>query len=139
MEVLSPEEAARHRAVLQGQEADFGKDGLPRPIGQYHRVNAHLVSEMACATALDSRILDAVESLLGPDLMLWSCEYFIKEAQTDKIVSWHQDLTYWGMGDRSRGDRLAGAVACQRGVRLHAVCSRFAQAVDCRAHRHLRR
>ena len=55
VEVLSPEEAARHRAVLQGQEADFGKDGLPRPIGQYHRVNAHLVSEMACATALDSR------------------------------------------------------------------------------------
>ena len=51
MEVLSPEEAARHRAVLQGQEADFGKDGLPRPIGQYHRVNAHLVR--GCGRALN--------------------------------------------------------------------------------------
>ncbi len=99
IDIFSPDEAARHRAVLQGQEADFGGDGLPKPIGQYHRVNAHLVSEMARATALDPRILDAVESLLGPDLMLWSCEYFIKEAQTDKIVSWHQDLTYWGMGE----------------------------------------
>jgi len=99
IDVLSPEEAARHRAGLEGQEAEFGEDSLPRPINQYHRVNAHLVSEMARATAFDPRVLNAVESLLGPDLMLWSCEYFIKEPQADKIVSWHQDLTYWGMGE----------------------------------------
>jgi chlorinating enzyme len=62
-------------------------------------VNAHLVSEPSRAAAHDPRILDAVESILGPDLMLWSCEYFIKEARTAKVVSWHQDLTYWGMGE----------------------------------------
>ena len=28
---------------------------------------------------------------------MWSCEYFIKEARTPNFVSWHQDLTYWGM------------------------------------------
>ena len=97
--VFSTEETARHRSAIEAHEVEFGESGLPRPIGQYHRVNAHLVSEAARAAALDPRVLDAVESLLGPDLMLWSCEYFIKEAQTDKIVSWHQDLTYWGMGE----------------------------------------
>ena len=99
LDVFSPAAAARHRAALEGQEAKYGNGRLPRPINQYHRVNAHLVSEVARAAALDPRILDAVESILGPDLMLWSCEYFIKEAGTDKIVSWHQDLTYWGMGE----------------------------------------
>jgi hypothetical protein len=99
LDVFSPAEAACHRAALERQETDYGDDGLPRPINQYHRVNAHLVSEVARAAALDPRILDAVESILGPDLMLWSCEYFIKEAGTGKVVSWHQDLTYWGMGE----------------------------------------
>jgi len=99
IDVFRPEEAARHRAALEGQEAEYGDGGLPRPINQYHRVNAHLVSEVARTVALDPRIIDAVQSLLGPDLMLWACEYFIKEAHTDKIVTWHQDLTYWGMGE----------------------------------------
>jgi len=97
VDVLTPAEAAAHRAALEGQEARYGADGLPRSIGQYHRVNAHLVSETARAAALDTRLLDAVESILGPDLMIWGCEYFIKEPHSGKIVSWHQDLTYWGM------------------------------------------
>jgi ectoine hydroxylase-related dioxygenase (phytanoyl-CoA dioxygenase family) len=99
VDFLNPDQAALHRAALEGQEARYREAGLPRPINQYHRVNAHLVSEVARTTARDPRILDAVESILGPDLMLWSCEYFIKEAGSGKIVSWHQDLTYWGMGE----------------------------------------
>jgi len=44
-------------------------------------------------------VIDAVSSLLGPDLMVWSGSVFDKAAQSDKIVSWHQDLTYWGLDD----------------------------------------
>jgi len=97
IDVLTPAEAAAHRAALEANESRYGENGLPRPIGQYHRVNANIVSETARNAALDSRILDAAESILGPDLMIWGCEYFIKEPRTRKIVSWHQDLTYWGM------------------------------------------
>jgi len=97
VDVLTPEEAAAHRAALEGQEARYGADSLPRPISQYHRINSHIVSEAARNAALDPRIVDAVESILGPDLMVWGAEYFVKEPHTTKIVSWHQDLTYWGM------------------------------------------
>ena len=38
-------------------------------------------------------------AVLGPDLMVWSGSLFIKEARSSKIVSWHQDLTYWGLDD----------------------------------------
>ena len=31
--------------------------------------------------------------------MVWSGSLFIKEANSPKIVSWHQDLTYWGLDD----------------------------------------
>jgi hypothetical protein len=97
IDVLTPAEAAAHRAALEADEVRYGAKGLPRPIGQYHTVNANIVSETARAASLDTRILDAAQSILGPDLMIWGCEYFIKEPSARKIVSWHQDLTYWGM------------------------------------------
>ncbi len=96
VDVLTPEEAAENRALVEGLERDHA-DSLAQPVGAYLRVASHIATDVPLRVARDERVLDAVEGILGPDLMLWSCEYFIKEAQTDKIVSWHQDLTYWGM------------------------------------------
>ena len=44
-------------------------------------------------------LIDAVRPILGPDLLVWSCGLFIKEARSTQIVTWHQDLTYWGLDD----------------------------------------
>jgi ectoine hydroxylase-related dioxygenase (phytanoyl-CoA dioxygenase family) len=43
------------------------------------------------------RILDAVEDLLGPDLLVWSSQFFAKKGGDPGYVSWHQDATYWGL------------------------------------------
>ena len=45
------------------------------------------------------KLIAAVSQVLGPDLMVWSAGLFIKEANSPKIVTWHQDLTYWGLDD----------------------------------------
>lgn len=42
-------------------------------------------------------LISAASAALGSDLMVWSAALFIKEPQSPKIVSWHQDLTYWGL------------------------------------------
>ncbi len=42
-------------------------------------------------------ILDAVEDVLGPDLLCWQCSFFTKEPGDSGFVSWHQDSTYWGL------------------------------------------
>lgn len=62
----------------------------------------HLVLPGIHALVRDSRVLDPVESLMGPDLLLWSAGFFIKEARTTDFVGWHQDLRYWGLDDDSR-------------------------------------
>ncbi|MEL6218189.1 MAG: phytanoyl-CoA dioxygenase family protein [Pseudomonadota bacterium] len=94
--VFDETEAADHRAAIETAEA-ANADTLPRPVHDYLRSGAGIASDIPLRVALDPRVLDRVESILGPDILVWSCEYFIKEPQTDKIVSWHQDLTYWGM------------------------------------------
>ena len=42
-------------------------------------------------------MLDAVEDVIGPDILCWSTSFFIKEARSTSFVSWHQDATYWGL------------------------------------------
>lgn len=42
-------------------------------------------------------ILDAVEDILGPNLLCWNSGFFVKPAGDPAFVSWHQDATYWGL------------------------------------------
>ncbi|WP_170331287.1 phytanoyl-CoA dioxygenase family protein [Ruegeria arenilitoris] len=97
--VFNNSEAADLRSELEEIERDWREADLPLPLNMYKRVNAHVVMPLVTRIALDARVLDVVEGVLGPDLLLWSAELFIKEPHTKQVVSMHQDLTYWGMGE----------------------------------------
>lgn len=43
----------------------------------------------------DPDILDAVEQLIGPDIVLWGCQAFCKPPGDGMEVPWHQDGNYW--------------------------------------------
>ena len=45
--------------------------------------------------ARDDRILDIVEQLIGPDIVLWGCQAFCKPPGDGMEVPWHQDGHYW--------------------------------------------
>ncbi len=74
---------------------------LPKPVHNYLRLQSHCVIPMAAQLATHPAVLNAVESVLGPDLLIWGAEFFIKEARSESVVSMHQDLTYWGFGETS--------------------------------------
>jgi len=59
--------------------------------------NCHLLFPWLHELAQTSEILDEVEQVIGPDIMLWSSSFFIKEPGSKSYVSWHQDSTYWGL------------------------------------------
>jgi non-heme Fe2+,alpha-ketoglutarate-dependent halogenase len=42
-------------------------------------------------------VLDVVEKILGPNLMVWGSRWFSKMPGEKTYVSWHQDATYWGL------------------------------------------
>lgn len=44
-------------------------------------------------------LLEVVAAVIGGDLLVWGCSLFIKEPNAPSIVSWHQDLTYWGLDE----------------------------------------
>ena len=96
--VIAPQEAAGYRAELEQIERDWLDNGLPLPLNTYKRVNAHVVMPMAARLASTAAVLDVIEGILGPDILIYAAEFFIKEPRTTHIVSMHQDLTYWGLG-----------------------------------------
>lgn len=101
LDVMEADEAATWRAEIETIERDWLDAGLPRPLNAYKRLNANAVMPVVSRLASDRRILDAVEAILGPDIMVYGAELFIKEPQTRAMVSMHQDLTYWGLGATS--------------------------------------
>lgn len=98
IQVVSDAKAAEWRADIEAIERDWLSADLPKALNQYKRVNSHVVMPLAAEIARHPAILDAVEGVLGENLLVWGAEFFIKEAGSNAIVSWHQDLTYWGMG-----------------------------------------
>jgi ectoine hydroxylase-related dioxygenase (phytanoyl-CoA dioxygenase family) len=61
------------------------------------RHKVHLLFTWANELARHPTILDAVEDVIGPDILCWSTTFFTKEAHSPSFVSWHQDATYWGL------------------------------------------
>lgn len=42
-------------------------------------------------------IVDAVEDLLGPDLLCWGTSFISKQGPDPRHVTWHQDATHWNL------------------------------------------
>lgn len=61
------------------------------------RTMPYLILPWAADLARDARILDVVEDLLGPDLLIYTSTFFIKEPHSPTIAAWHQDSTYYGL------------------------------------------
>ena len=86
---LSPEEAADHRARLEAAEQEIGS--------LHYRSKAHTFLTSPLELATHPKVLDLVERMIGPDILLYNVTYIIKEPHSPSHVSWHQDLTFWGL------------------------------------------
>lgn len=92
VQVLSRDEAGLHLNRLEMIEQ--GRAGRIPPS---QNVKVHLLLPWLWNLVHDRRVLDPVESLLGPDILCWASNFFIKQAGDSQHVPWHQDTTYWSL------------------------------------------
>lgn len=85
-------EAAKYREALEAHETRTGE-----PLQGNWRHKTHLLFTWAHELVRHPAVLDAVEDLIGPDILCWTTNFFIKERTNPGFVSWHQDSTYWGL------------------------------------------
>lgn len=93
---LGPAALAEFRTAFDAVGEQMGDDRRPQRFGQWH-----LCFRWAYDLVTYPAILDAVEDVLGPDLLIHSTTAFAKRAGSPDFVSWHQDSYYWHL-DRPR-------------------------------------
>ncbi len=92
LQALAPPEAARYRHAITDFETRH-----KLVAGQVIRNKGHLKCRALYDLVAEPRILDAVESILGPNILVWGSSLFIKEPRDPGFIAWHQDAYYWGL------------------------------------------
>jgi ectoine hydroxylase-related dioxygenase (phytanoyl-CoA dioxygenase family) len=91
---ISEGEAGAVLKQLRATETQFG------PLARVMTDDTHLMLPCLDQLMRDPRILDAVESLIGPDIVCCGGQLFVKEPGAANFLSWHQDGCYWGLMSR---------------------------------------
>ncbi len=90
--VLSESDAAECLSEL-----DDAMQRWPGLLDNAGRNNAHYVLPVLDKLSHNGRILDAVESILGHNILVAGTTLFIKEPENSGFISWHQDARYIGL------------------------------------------
>ena len=92
VDVFSEKEALRLRTELEAAEVKW-----PEAFLGAARNNAHLNLKCLDEIVHNETLVDAVEDLIGPDILNYGTVLFIKEPNDPGFVSWHQDARYMGL------------------------------------------
>lgn len=92
IDIFDETEIAEIRAEVELAEEKW-KDQLK----DSGRNNAHYILPVLDRIAHEPRILDAVEQLIGKDILVCGTTLFFKEPESQGFISWHQDARYVGL------------------------------------------
>lgn len=90
--IFEPSVARTLRANLEAFEATNGG-----PLTGSQRFKSHLLFKWLADLVRAPDILDVVEDIIGPDILCWTTNWWVKEPHSPSFVSWHQDSHYWGL------------------------------------------
>jgi non-heme Fe2+,alpha-ketoglutarate-dependent halogenase len=93
---LDADDSSAYRRRLEAYDSEMvDRGGAWKAFRHFPKV--HLVADWADELIRHPRILDTVERLLGPDLLVWSTAIFVRPANSGDVLAWHQDALHYGL------------------------------------------
>jgi len=92
---LSPDEIAYFLAGLDRLESELGCPVAEADIKWRSHAYAH--SPWFNELVRHPKILDAIEDVIGPDILVWTSTFFIKDPGSKTFAAWHQDGAFFGL------------------------------------------
>ncbi len=72
------------------------EDGCGGDASGRFRIKAHLPFPWLCELVRHPALLDAVEDIIGPDILCWGATFFVKKPGDERFISWHTDTFFYG-------------------------------------------
>ena len=91
IDVYTRQAAEQLSRKLEEMEATVGHE-----LQQKYRIKAHLPFPWLCDVVRNESLLDAVEDIIGPNILCWGASFFAKKAHDPRYISWHTDSFYYG-------------------------------------------
>jgi non-heme Fe2+,alpha-ketoglutarate-dependent halogenase len=82
---------------LARQKIDTLTDNPPMGLDHPWTLKSHLLFDWVYALTVHSAVLDAVEAVIGPDILMQAADLFVKPGNNSKHINWHQDANYWNL------------------------------------------
>lgn len=93
--LLTAGEAGRYREACERSCIEAGPKPSRRQAAS--RTKPYLLFPWAAELVRHPALLDMVEALIGPDILVFHTTVWIKEGGSGSFVPWHQDGTYFGL------------------------------------------
>ena len=90
--VMNDEQVVHYRQCFDRVQEAEGRDNAGNKL-----MNRHYDLQFIWEIAINPKILDCVEAILGPNFFMLGTHFFCKYGPQEKFVAWHQDLRYWGL------------------------------------------
>jgi hypothetical protein len=92
LRAVSAAQAAEFRARIEAYETRVGHDA-----NRTLKIKGNLAFPWLMELGRNPHILDAVEDVIGPNILLFGASIFAKDGRDPRYVSWHQDSAYFGL------------------------------------------
>jgi len=92
VDVCTPEQAAALGRRVADMEARLGHELQKRFV-----IKAQLPFPWLCDLVRNEHLLDAVEDIIGPDILCWGATFFSKPAHDPRFITWHNDTFFYSL------------------------------------------
>lgn len=113
LDALPREKAIEYRRRMEEAERELGPIRTDRKA-----YKPHLLFRWAAELVREPAVLDAVEDIIGPNILVYQLTIFPKEPRDPGFVDWHQDATYFSI----KPDEQIAAWVAVSAASLEAGC-----------------
>ena len=96
LEVMSREEAHALRDIALDTEKNINL------MNSDYRCKSNVLFPWVDEISRNPKLIEYMSQLIGPNIHCWDTLFWIKYPESDKVVSFHQDATYWNFDNATQ-------------------------------------